>query len=150
MIGDRIMVNLGQPAFLGADASGEIAEMIHGQRQVGRHGLADRFAVVPGLGGGEQREVLLHPVGDPVQDQRALGGAGAAPGVLGGMGGVERTLHIRGARPRDGCDHLAVDRRGVVEIAPLDRLDPGAAYEIAVTRLEWRRACNDGFHDCHF
>ena len=49
VIGDGVVVDLADRAFLGADAGGEIAEMIDRQRHVGGHGLADRLAVVPGL-----------------------------------------------------------------------------------------------------
>ena len=64
MVGDGVVVDLGNRAFLGTDAAGEVAEMIDGQRDVGVGRLADRLAVVPGLGEGDQVEILLHPVGD--------------------------------------------------------------------------------------
>ncbi len=51
--------------------------------------LADRLAVVPGLGDGEQLEVLLDAVGDLVEDVGALGHRGLAPGGSGGVRGVE-------------------------------------------------------------
>ena len=35
MIGDGVVVDLGEAAFLGADGAGEIAEMVDGERQVG-------------------------------------------------------------------------------------------------------------------
>ena len=66
--------------------------MVDRERQVGRGRLADRLAVVPGFGQREQIEVLLHAVGDLVENQRAFGDAGAAPGLLGGVRGVERVL----------------------------------------------------------
>ena len=43
-------------------------------------------------------------------------GAGAAPGVLGGVGGVERGFDVGGVGARDLADRLAGDRRDVVEI----------------------------------
>ena len=49
MIGDRVVIDFAQAAFLGAQAAGEIAEMIDGQRQIGSLGLADRLAVVDRL-----------------------------------------------------------------------------------------------------
>jgi hypothetical protein len=39
-------------------------------------------------------QVLLHAVGDLVEDVGALGLRGLAPGFLGGMGGVERELDV--------------------------------------------------------
>ena len=124
VIGDRVVVDLGDAAFLGADRAGEVAEMVDGERQVGGRRLADRLAVVPGLGEREQLEVLLHAVGDPVEDQRALGGAGAAPGVLGGVGGVERGLDVLGVGAGDLAEQLAVDRRDVLEIFARARARP--------------------------
>ena len=40
---------------------------------IGGEGLADRLAVVPALGHGEDLEVLLHAVGDLVEDEGPLG-----------------------------------------------------------------------------
>ena len=54
MIGNRVRVDLRQGAFLSADAAGEIAEMIDGERQVGRGRLADRFTVVATLDEGQK------------------------------------------------------------------------------------------------
>jgi hypothetical protein len=107
-------------AFLGADAAGEVAEVVDRQRHVGRHGLADRLAVVDGLGGRQHLEVLLHAVGDLVQDVGALGRRGLAPGFLGGVGGVERQLDVFAARARDFAEGLAGDRRDVREVLALD------------------------------
>ena len=82
VVGHGVVVDLGDRALLGADGAGEVAEVVDGQRQVGVEGLADRLAVVPGLGDREHLEVLLHPVGDLVEDDGALGGGGLAPGGL--------------------------------------------------------------------
>ena len=46
-------------AFLRAQAAGEVAEVVDGERDVGIQRLADRLAVVHRLGIGEQLEVLL-------------------------------------------------------------------------------------------
>ena len=72
VVGDRVVIDFGNPAFLGADAAGEVAQMVDGEGDVGRHGLADRLAVVPGLGERDQVEVVLHPVGHLVEDAGAL------------------------------------------------------------------------------
>ena len=68
--------------------------MVDGERDVGEARLADRLAVVDGLDRGEHREVLLHAVGDLVEDLGALGGRGLAPGVLGLMRRVECKLDV--------------------------------------------------------
>ena len=64
MVGDGVVVDLADRAFFGADAAGEIAEMVDGQGNVGVASLADRLAVVEGLGKGEKLQILFHPVGD--------------------------------------------------------------------------------------
>ena len=136
VVGDGVVIDLRQRAFLRAEASGEIAEMIDGERDVGEGGLADRLAVVDGLDRGEHLEVLLHAVGDLVEDLGALGGRGVAPGVLGLMRGVERKLDIGGLRAGDLADRLAGDRADIVEIVAVDRRHPFAADEIVVTRAQ--------------
>ena len=67
---------------------------------------------------------------------RAFGDAGAAPGLLGGMRGVERGFDVLLVRARDLAKQLAVDRRDVLEVLAGARLDPFAADEIAVTLFE--------------
>lgn len=49
---------------------------------------------------------------------------------------IEREFDVRRRRPRDLAELLAVDRRGVVEISPLDRGHPLAADEIVVARAD--------------
>ena len=68
--------------------------MVDGQRQVGRLGLTDRLAVVDGLDRSQGFQLFLHAVGDFVEDARAFGWCGAAPGILGGVGGIERELDV--------------------------------------------------------
>src|SRR5450631_1028539 len=136
MISDSVVVDLGKAALLTADGAGEVAEMIDRERQVGRRGLADRLAVVPGLGECKKIEILLHAVGDLVENDRALGNAGATPSILGGMRGVERGFNILLVRTRDLAKHLAVYRREILEVPAGARLGPFAADEVAVTLLE--------------
>jgi hypothetical protein len=145
MIGYGIVVDLRQPALLGADAAGEIAEMVDGERYVRGHGLADRLAIVPGLGLGQDGQVLLHPVGDAIEDQRPFRRTGASPAILGSMCGIERQLDIRRVRPCDRGNDLAIDRRGVVEVAPVERFGPGTSDEIAIAGFERCCAGNDRF-----
>ncbi len=119
-------------AFLRADAAGEIAEMIDGERDVGGRRLADRLAVVDRLDEASRLRFALHAVGDLVQEPRALGGRRLAPGFARRMRGVERELDVFGGRARDLADRLAGDRADIVEILALDRRDPFAADEIVV------------------
>src|SRR6478672_8990730 len=132
VIGDGVVVELAEGAFLRTDAGREIAEMIDSERNVGEGGLADRLAVVDGLNRGEHLEVLLHAVGDLVDDRGSRRRRGAAPGILGLVRGVERKLDVGGLRARDLAHHLAGDRAYIVEIAAVDRGDPLAADEIVV------------------
>ena len=81
MVGDGVVVDLRQRAFLGADAAGEVAEVVDGQRHVRRHGLAHRLAVVPGFGHRQHFQILFHPVGDAVETVGPLRRRGAAPGI---------------------------------------------------------------------
>ncbi len=119
VVGDGRLVDLGERAFLRADAAGEVAEVIDGERQVGGHRLADRLAVVDRLDGGELGEVRLHAVGDLEQDGGAGGRRRLAPGVGGGVRGVERLLDVLGGRAGDLADDLAADRRAVLEVLAL-------------------------------
>ena len=110
--------------------------MVDGKRHVGRGGLADRLAIVPGLGEREQIEVFLHAVGDAVQDQRAFGDAGAAPGFLGGVRRVERVFDVLGLGARDLAQQPAVDRREILEIAARARLGPFSVDVVPVSPFE--------------
>ena len=123
--------------------------MIDRQRQVGGAGLADRLAVVPGLRDREALEIVLHTVGDLVQDRGALGDAGASPSSLGGMRGVERGLDVLLVGARDLAHDLAVHRRSVVEIFAGDRRDELAADEIVVAFGEGNFGDAEEFHLVH-
>ncbi len=149
MIGDGVVVDLADRAFLGAHHAGEIAEMVDRERQVGGAGLADRLAVVPGLGDREALEILFHAVGDLVQDRGALGDAGAAPGALGGMRRVEGGLDVLRVGARDLAHDLAVHRRGIVEILAGSRRDELAADEIVIAFGEGMLGDAEEFHLVH-
>ncbi|MNK86103.1 hypothetical protein D3C87_1060060 [compost metagenome] len=140
VIGRGQFVDLGSPAFLGADAAGEVTEVVGSQRHVGVQGFAHGLAVVPGFGDGQHLKVLLDAVGDFQQHQGAVLGRGLAPGVGSGMGGVEGLVDVGGAGAREFGDHFTVDRRGVGEVLAIDRSDKLATDEVAVARLEG----NDG------
>src|SRR5262245_50702322 len=107
VVGDGVVVDLAEGAFLRAHTRGEIAEMIDGKRNVGEARLADRLAVVDGFHCGENLQVVLHAVGDLVEDLRALGRSGRAPGVLRLVRGVERKLDVGGLRTGDLAYRLA-------------------------------------------
>ena len=132
VVRDHVVVDLAERAFLGAQRAGEVAPMVDAERQVGMGRLADRLAIVERLDKGEKIEILLHAVGDLEQNVGAVGDRRPGPGVLGGMGGVERELDVSRRRARDRAQPLTGDRARVVEIAPLDRGDPLAADEVAV------------------
>ena len=103
VVGDGVLVDLRQRALLGPDRAGEVAEMVDRQRDVGVQRLADRLAVVPGLGDGDLLEVLLDPVGDLVQNVRALGRPRSCPSRGGVVRGVQGEFDILGGatgRPR--------------------------------------------------
>ena len=136
VVGHGVGVDLADAAFLGAQTACEVAEVVHRQRQVGGETFADRLAVVPGLGNGEHRQVLLQRVGDLEQDVRALGGRRLSPLGRRGMGGVERRVDVLCGSPGDLGERLAVHRRDVLEVLSLDRLDPLAADEVAVPALD--------------
>jgi len=135
MVGNRGLVDFGDPAFLGADAAREIAQMVDRQRQVRRHGLAQRLAVVDGLGHREQAHVLFHAVGDAQQDAGAFRHGRFAPGLARRMGGVQRGLHVGGVRARNFAEHLSGDRRQIVEIAPGGWRHPAPADVVLVVFL---------------
>ena len=68
-----------------------------------------------------RRQVRLHAVGDLEQDGGARGGGGLAPGVGGGVRGVERLVDVLGGGAGDLADEFAGDRRAVLEILALGR-----------------------------
>ena len=100
VIGDRVVIDLGDRAFLGAHAAGEIAEVIDGERNVRSHRLADRLAVVERLDHGEQLEIALHLVGDLVEEPGALGRRGACPRLARPC--ARRRARARCPRPTSG------------------------------------------------
>src|SRR6185369_8598942 len=90
VVGHRVLVQLAQRTFLRANNSGEVAEVVHRQRDIGIQRLADRFAVVPGLRDGDRLEVLLDPVGDLVEDYRTFGGRRLTPRGSRGVRRIQR------------------------------------------------------------
>ena len=72
MEGDGVLVDFGHRAFLGANATGEVTEMIGGEWYVGVHRLSDWLTVVAGLDPRQQCEVFLNPISDLVEQPGAL------------------------------------------------------------------------------
>lgn len=149
MIGDGVVVDLADRAFLGAHHAGEIAEVIDRERQIGGAGFADRLAIVPGFGDREALEILLHAVGDPIEDRSALGDAGASPRALGGMRRVQCSLDVLRLGARDLADDLAVHRRSIVEVFARNRRDEFAADEIVIAFGEGILGDAEEFHLVH-
>ena len=130
-----MFVDLGGGTFLGADAAGEVAEMVGGQRHVGVQRLAHGLAVVPGLGDGEHFQVGFDAVGDLQQDQRAVLHGGPAPGIGGGVGSVQRAVDVGGI----GAGNSAITSPFTGEVLVKycgQRRDELAVDEVAVARLE--------------
>ncbi|GAA2925547.1 hypothetical protein GCM10011428_48070 [Streptomyces violaceus] len=132
VVRDRIGVDLRDAALLGADDAGEVPEVVHGQRDVGGQGLADRLAVLPGLGDRDLLEVFFQAVRDPVEDAGAFRGGRAAPPVGRPVRGVQGEFDVGGG----GAGHLTEDLAGhggrVLEVAALDRGDEVTADEVVV------------------
>ncbi|MNZ36037.1 hypothetical protein D3C78_534480 [compost metagenome] len=136
VISHGIAVDFSGAAFLGAQAAGEVAEVVGSQGNVGVEGFADGFAVVPSLGNGQQFEVLFDAVGDLQQDQRACLHRGGAPGISGGMGRVQGFFDVFGSGAWEFGDQLAVHRGSVFEVLPFDRRNELATNVVAITALE--------------
>ena len=130
------LVDLGDRSLLAADHRGEVAEVVGRERDVRGECLPHRLAVLPALRDRQQLEVVLDHVRDLVQDARALGGRGLAPGVLGSMRRVERELDVLRGRARHLRERLARRGRHVRRVPALHRSDPVAADEVLVARLQ--------------
>ena len=63
MVGHGIVVDLAEAAFLGANGTGKITQLVDCQWQVCGHRFTNRFTVVPGLGHRQHEQVLLHAIG---------------------------------------------------------------------------------------
>ena len=65
-----------------------------------------------GLGHPERQkvEMVLHAVGDPVEDKSTFHDAGAAPGVFRRVRGIKSRLDVPGVRMSHFAENLAVHR----------------------------------------
>jgi hypothetical protein len=136
VVGDGGVVDLVDRSRLRSDDAGEVAEVVDGERHVGGHRLAHRLSVVPGLGHRQQLEVLLHAVGDLVEDDGPGRVGGLAPGHLGGVGGVEGEVDVGLVGSGDLAERLSRHRRDVLKVLPLHRCDPLPADVVLVALLE--------------
>lgn len=88
-------------ALLCADRGDEVAEMVDGQGNVGTQRLPHGFAVLPGFQDGDLLEVSLEAVGDCVEYDGAVGGAGGGPGREGSLGSCHREIDVCHGGPRE-------------------------------------------------
>ena len=136
MVGDRVLVDLGDRSLLAPDHGGEVAEVVGGKRNVRRERLPHGLAVLPALRDGEHLEVLLDRVRHLVQDTRALRRRRLAPRVLRRVRRVERELDVLRGGARNLGERLARGGRQVVRVLALHRRNPVAADEVLVARLQ--------------
>ncbi len=137
MVSIGLIVNRGYRAFLGPDATGEIAKMIDCQRDIRGHRFTDRLAIVYSFGDCQGFQIGFHAVGNLVENIRAFSGRCLAPGSLGGMRSIKRTLDIFRRGTGNFAKYLTSDRCHVFEIGAIDRGHELTADEIVVTLLEW-------------
>src|SRR5699024_6989582 len=83
-----------------------------------------RLAVLPGLGDGDLLEVLLHAIGDAVQDQCTLRNGGATPCRCRLVGGIQGGLNIGGGGTGDLTEDLTGHRGDVLHVLALHRWYP--------------------------
>ena len=132
VVGDGVLVDLAQAAFLRAQCPRVVAEVVDGKRDVGGERLAHGLAVFPRLRHRELLEVLFHAVRDLQQHHRALRRGGLAPSGRGLVRGVEREVDVGFLTARDLAEHLAGDGGDVVEVLAVHRGDPVAADVVVV------------------
>ena len=140
VIGRGVFIDFSGATFLCTDATGVVAEVVDGQRDVGVKGFTHGFAVVPGFSDGQQFEVLFDAVGDFQQRQGAVLHRGLAPGIGGCVGSVQRLFDVFGAGAGEFGNRLAIHGRGGGEVLTVDRCDELTADVVAITGLEG----NDG------
>src|SRR5699024_9946613 len=136
VIGDGVVVDLGEPALLGAQGTGEVAEMVGSQGDVRSESFADGLTVVPGVRDGDFLEVLLDTVGDAMQDQGTLGRGDLAPGWRCLVCCVEREFDVCGLAAGHLTEHLTGDGCDVVHVLTIDWWDPLTADEVLVALTE--------------
>lgn len=135
VVRDRVVVDLAERPLLGAQRTGEVAEVVDGQGEVSGQGLPDRLAVVPALGDRQLLQMSLHPVGDPVEDQGALARRGRSPRGGRGVCRVQGPFDVLGSAAGDLGEGTAVDGTGVLEVLATGGRDVRAADPVVVAGL---------------
>ena len=131
-----VVVNLAKAALLRAEGTCVVAEVINGQRDIRGEGFTNRLAVLPGLCHRDLFEVLLHPISNPQQHQRALLHAGHTPFGRGLLRCVNGKVDVRFAAACDLTKDLTGHRGDVVKVFPRDRSDPVAADVVFIALAE--------------
>jgi hypothetical protein len=62
MVGHRVVVNITDTPFLGADTAGKVTEVINGKRNVRVSGFADWFAIVHRFCQSQKLQILFHSI----------------------------------------------------------------------------------------
>ncbi len=94
MVGDHVLVDLGQSALFGTHRSREVAEVVDHQRNISVQGLPDGLAVVVGLGHCQFLEVFLDRIRGLVHDDCPLARSESFPGRLSCVCRVQCQLDI--------------------------------------------------------
>jgi len=136
MIGHRVVIDFGEPAFLGANGGCEVSEVIDREREVCGQGFTDRLAVIKGFGERKHLKIGFDAISDLEQHCRTFGGGGTTPCPLGGVRGVEREFDIRRFGTGDLAVNLPRDGADVLEIFAAHWGNP-LADEIFVPALEF-------------
>ena len=127
-----------EPGVVELVGPARVVEEVGGhQRDVDVAALADGLAVVDGLEHRQLAGPLLHEAGEPIQVLAAVAAAQSGPGtVVGGAGGIDRTVDVLRAGGHDLGQHLFRGRVDGLEAGPVDGVDHLAADEQAVRRLD--------------
>ena len=136
VIGHRVLVDFRHAAFLRAQATGKVAEMVGGQRDVGIQGFTDRLAIIPGFRQRQRFQMLLDAIGNRQQHIAALLHTGFPPCVCGGMGGVQRQLNILRVGARELRHIFTRYRCGIGEVVSGNRFNKFTANVIPITRFK--------------
>ena len=135
VVGHGVVVDLADAAFLRADSTGKVAEVVGRQWNISVQGFADRLPIVDGFHIGQQFAVGIDAVGNLQQNVGAFGGAGFAPNIGRGVGSIQCFFNIRSrAARRLGVD-LAGDGRDHVKVLASCRWNPLAANVVVVVGL---------------
>ena len=148
VIRNRCRVNFRDATLLRTNGSGEIAEVVDGERNIGCKCFADRLAVVPGFDGRQHLEIFFHALRDQVQHIAARRGRGLAPRSLRSMCGVECAIDISSIRAGDLAQNFSCDGRYIFEIGAGGGRDPLAADVVVILLADGDRKAVPSWTDC--